>query len=291
MAVGGAIDPLFPPQRRGFPAPSDLAERRAGLVAAIKAGFFATEPPPVDLLIGGVRVLRFTPPGLLRGTLIHIHGGAFRIGRPETVARFASALAVRCRIAVLCPAYRLAPEHPFPAGLRDAWTVLREVADGSDLPLLLSGDSAGGAIAAGLTRLAGDAGLPVCGLALLSPWLDLTVGNASFARNAASDPLFSRHAAAEAADLYLQGIAPHNPLASPGFGSVESFPPTLLSVGSGEVLLDDATQFAERLRSAGMPVTVETIDGMEHVAVARDLSLPGARQTFEALARFIDAQL
>ena len=75
--------------------------------------------------IGGVRCLRFSPSGNPRGTLLHMHGGAFRIGCPEQIAPFAAALAEACAVTVICPAYRLAPEHPFPAGLNDGYAVLR----------------------------------------------------------------------------------------------------------------------------------------------------------------------
>lgn len=280
--------PQLPPERPGFPAPPGLAARRAGLVAAVEAGMFAIDAAPAEIAPGGIRTLRFAPSGASRGTVLHIHGGAFRIGSPETVARFAAALAARCQVTVICPAYRLAPEHPFPAGLSDAWTALRAVASSEQPPLLISGDSAGGAIAAGLAGLSTQSGLEVAGLALLSPWLDLTVANASHADNAATDPLFSAAAAREAAELYLQGLSPRDPLASPQFGQVEKFPPVFVSVGSGEVLLDDALQFADKVRRAGIPVKLETVDGMEHVAITRDVSLPGARQTFDALAGFID---
>ena len=291
MPPDARTEPRLPPERAGFPAPVDLAERRAGLTAAVEAGMFAADPCPEEISLGGIRALRFTPTEASRGTLVHIHGGAFRIGSPETVARFAAAIARRCRVTVVCPAYRLAPEHPFPAGLRDGWTALREVARSIDGPLLLSGDSAGGAIATGLTSLAVRAGIPVHGLALLSPWLDLTVTHSSFTGNSATDPLFSAVAASEAAELYLQGIARNDPLASPLFGPLEHFPPLFVNVGCGEVLFGDAAEFAAKARGAGIPVTFEAFDGMEHVAVTRDLSRPGAKQTFDALAQFIDSLL
>lgn len=279
------------PERLGFAAPPELAARRAGLTAAVEAGLFSTDPPPQSLTIAGIRSLCFVPADKSRGTLLHIHGGAFRIGSPETVAPFAAALAARCAVSVICPAYRLAPEHPFPAGLNDAWAVLRALPRQGDQPTLLSGDSAGGAIAAGLAALAAGAGVPIAGLALLSPWLDLTVGNASYEQNAARDPLFSATAAHEAAGLYLQGIDPHDPLASPMFGAVEGLPPTYLAVGAGEVLRDDSLSFCDKLRAAGIPVTLDTVEGMDHVAVTRDLTLPGAAQTFAALAAFVEERL
>ena len=131
----------LPSERSGHAPSEDLAQRRAGLAAAIAQGVWRTDPPPQEVVIGAVRTLRFDPPGPSRGLLVHMHGGAFRIGAPETVAPFASALARRCRVSVICPAYRLAPEHPFPAALVDGMAVIDALRDRTEIPLIVSGDS------------------------------------------------------------------------------------------------------------------------------------------------------
>ena len=278
----------LPPDRPGHAAPDDLIERRAGLAAAVAAGVWRSDPAPEVVEIGGVRCLRFSPPTQSRGTVLHIHGGAFRLGCPEMIAPFAAALAVKCRVSVVCPAYRLAPEHPFPAGLRDAQRVMMALDTGG---LIVSGDSAGGGIAAGLAALVARDAHPLGGLVLLSPWLDLTVSAASFDTNAAHDPLFSGEAAREAAMLYLQGRSPHDGQASPLLGPIDRFPPTLINVGAGEVLIDDARAFFERLSTAGVVARLDVVEGMTHVAVTRDLALPGAAEAFNLLAAFIDERL
>ncbi len=277
----------LPAERSGYPAPTDLSERRAAMEAAIAAGVWHTDPPPQQLTIGGVRALRFMPQGPVLGTVLHCHGGAFRIGSPETIAPFAAALATRCAVQVICPAYRLAPEHPFPAGLRDCWSVLDSLEDKSD-PVLLSGDSAGGAIATGLAMLAAERSISIAGLALLSPWLDLAADSHSYRTNADSDPLFSQAAAREAAAQYLQGLDPSHPLASPLHGNLGNLPRTHISVGQGEVLRDDAERLHEKLQKLRVNSDLLCIENMEHVAVTRDLSLPGAAEAFEVLAGFID---
>ena len=91
-----------------------------------------------------------------------------------------------------------------------------------------------------------------------------------------------------AAELYLQGFDPEHPLASPLFAPIKSYPPTLVSVGTGEVLLDDSLRFREKLTAAGVASELRAIDGMEHVAVVRSLTMPGAAETFEAVAAFVD---
>lgn len=280
---------MLPPERPGRPAPPDTAAVREAIAGALRSGVWTTDPLAEERTIGGVRCLVFnTDPDAARGTVLHFHGGAFRIGVPEQMGPFASTLSRRCGVRVVCPAYRLAPEHPFPAGLNDAHAVLAALAAEAGPPILLSGDSAGGGLAASLALLAHDGALPVIGLILLSPWLDLRLGASSYASNATTDPLFSAQAAVTAAELYLQGHDPSAPLASPLLGEPRAFPPTLVNVGSGEVLLDDARGLADRLTAVGTTVLLDVVPDMEHVAVTRSLSLTGAAHCLERVVAFVE---
>jgi monoterpene epsilon-lactone hydrolase len=281
----------LPAERTGGQPPPELVERRRMMVAAVEAGTWRTVGRSSTEIIGGVRVLRFLPPDAKRGSVLHLHGGAFRLGCPEMIGPFAAALAARCDVEVICPAYRLAPEHPFPAGLADAYTVLCALRLADSGSLILSGDSAGGGLAASLAAHCATEAVSLSGLVLLSPWLDLTVTSSTYQSNAATDPLFSRAAAREAADLYLQGLSAHHPLASPLFGSVDGFPPTFISIGEGEVLAEDGRRFYEVLRAAGVFARLCVVAGMEHVAVTRGLALPGAAETFEGVAEFVDRRI
>lgn len=283
--------PQLPPQRAGRDAPAELAQRRQGMAGAIAAGMWRTDPPPEALDLDGVRALRFGAPGRPRGSVLHLHGGGFRQGCPEMTGPFAAALAQRCAVDVFCLGYRLAPEHPFPAGLADARAALGALQASVAGPIVLSGDSAGGGLAAGLAVLAAADDRPAAGLVLLSPWLDLTVTSRFYEINAGSDPLFSRLSASEAAGLYLQGASSEHPLASPLFAPLAGLPPTFVSVGEGEVLVEDSRRFASALREAGVAATLSVIPGMEHTAVVRDRALTGAAETFAALAEFVDGVL
>ena len=276
----------LPAERTGHRALPDLAQRRAAMETARCAGAWTVSAPPEEIVLGGRRALRFKPQGAARARMLHMHGGAFRLGCPEIEGPFVRALADRCGVEIIVPAYRLAPEHPFPAGLNDALTVLR--ACPRDVPLILSGDSAGGGLAASVTLLALAEGVKLAGLVMLSPWLDLTVSAASYQANALNDPLFSQESAASGAVLYLQGQDPETPLASPLFADLTGFPPSLISVGTGEVLADDAAAMHQRLCAAGVASQLCMIDGMDHVAVVRGMALPGSAQTFAVVAAFVD---
>ena len=279
----------LPPLREGRAAPVDLAQRRGQMQAAVDAGAWKTKQAPLETTLGGLRTLRFRPDGAPRGYVLQLHGGGFRIGRPEFESLFAEALVERCGVEVVVPQYRLAPEGPFPAGLADALTALTALHEEiGDAPLIVGGDSAGGGLAAALGVLTAAQGGPrIDGLVLLSPWLDLRVSATSYTTNAASDPMFSKESADVAAELYLQGFDPAHPLASPLLAPIAVFPPTLISVGTGEVLYDDSRLFHDKLSTVGTAVRLSAIPGMEHVAVVRGMDQTGSAETFAEVVDFI----
>ncbi len=283
----------LPPERPGRPADPDLAERRGQVQAAVDAGAWKTATPPLETTLAGRRCLRFKPDGGPRGYLLQLHGGGFRIGRPEFESLFAEALVKRCGIEVIVPQYRLAPEAPFPGGLIDAHETLKALrAEVGEAPLILGGDSAGGGLAASLGVLcAADGGPRIDALVLLSPWLDLRVTARSYETNATTDPMFSKESADIAAELYLQGFDPTHPLASPLLAEIACYPPTLISVGTGETLADDSLLFHDKLLAAGADSRLSAIDGMDHVAVVRGLEMPGSAETFEAVVALVERAL
>ena len=281
----------LPPERIGRAAAAEILAARAGMANLSAERCWRGALLPTEESLGGVRVLRFRPKRRAAATVLHFHGGGYRLGCPEYVAPFAAALSERCQVEVICPAYRLAPEHPYPAGLIDARAVLRALMPAVSAPCILSGDSAGGGLAAGLALLALGESLPLAGLVLLSAWLDLSVSAPSYVANAATDPLFSLDSARLAAELYLQGAWARDPLASPLYAPLAGFPPTFISVGQGEVLADDSRRFHEALLAAGAPSELHALAQMTHIAVVRDRSAPGAAETFALLGAFIDARI
>ncbi|MEO6093787.1 MAG: alpha/beta hydrolase [Novosphingobium sp.] len=281
----------LPDERPGIGAPPRLAALRQAVAQAVGAGTWRTDPPAREMKLGGTRALAFAPHGTAKATLVHFHGGGYGLGAPEMAGPYAAALAERCGVEVICPQYRLAPDYPLPAGLNDGLKVVEALRDAGCGQLILSGDSAGGGLAASLTALCVADGIKVAGLVLLSAWLDLTVSSDCYDANAASDPLFSRASAQDSSGLYLQGWPADDPLASPLFANLAGFPPTLVSAGAGEVLFEDSRRFHAALEAAGVPAELSVIPDMEHTAVIRDKSLVGAAETFDIVARFIDRLL
>jgi monoterpene epsilon-lactone hydrolase len=285
----------IPAERAGREAPTDLAERRAMMAKAAEAGMLpGPERPATEEVIDGVRTLTVMPQnGSPSGWLLMLHGGGYRLGRPENDTAFAERLADRCGIAVVLPAYRLAPENPFPAGFNDAWKALVALrARIGDAPLLVGGDSAGGGLAAALGVYAASQGAPrIDGALLYSPWVDMTITAASFKDNAETDLLFPEASAQTASDTYMQGFDLEHPIASPLFADLSRFPTAFINVGDIETLRDDSVSLHEKLLAAGVRSELLVVAGMEHVAPVRGADLVGSVESFEATVAFVDSLL
>ena len=202
------------------------------------------------------------------GTLLYLHGGAWCLHLPRIYARFAAILSQLTGMRVLLPEYRLAPEHPFPAGVDDCFTVYRWMIDQGyhRRPLALAGDSAGGSLSLVTLMRARDALLPLpdCA-ALLSPSTDLTLSGPSARYNADLDPMFSPAAQDLLPDVYCPGQDRGNPLLSPLFGNWNGLPPLLFHAGSTEMLLDDSVRAHDRALQAGVEAEIEVYVGLPHV--------------------------
>jgi acetyl esterase/lipase len=223
----------------------------------------------LDLSLAGLRCLEASAgPVAQRRLLLWFHGGAFVQGSPATHRHLAAAISARSGARVILPDYRLAPENPFPAAIEDAravWRALREAGYGP-AEIALGGDSAGGGIAFALLHLIAAAGpeRPACILAF-SPWVDLTLTAASLTRNARADPLLPVSRMEEVRTLWLAGADPRDPRASPLFGRFPDPPPALIQASRIEILEDDATAMAARLRDAGGAVRLEFWKETPHV--------------------------
>ncbi|MCG8567417.1 MAG: alpha/beta hydrolase [Desulfobacterales bacterium] len=222
--------------------------------------------------------------------LIHIHGGGFIAGSSQSYRDMGSRLARETRCPTLVFDYGLAPEAPCPAGLDDCIAVYEQLNQTLGHPLLLSGDSAGGNLALGVVVHAVENQLPLPrALALISPWLDLTGTQNSMETLEAKDPMLRPRDLAHTARLYAGDLDLDHPRVSPLFHDLGGFPPTLIQVGSREVLLDDARELARKLTHRGSPVELEIWEGMFHVWPYFARYLEEGRKALTDLARFMDS--
>lgn len=188
------------------------------------------------------------------GRILYLHGGGYTCGGLEYAKGFGSVLASITGAEVLCPAYRLAPEHPFPAGLEDGLTAYKSLLE-QEGPVVLCGESAGGGLIYALCLLAKTEGLPLpAGLIGISPWTDLTASGSSYETNRDRDPSITLEQLDFFASCYT--TCRDNPLASPLFGDFTGFPPSLLFVGGDEILLDDSRLLHEKLLASGCSSTL-----------------------------------
>jgi len=203
--------------------------------------------------------------------ILHLPGGAFmtRFVRAERLllARMCKAANARGRLVF----YRLAPEHPYPAGLDDSFEAYRQLLDHGVSPehIILSGMSAGGCLALALLLKIRDLNLPMpAGAVLMSPAADLTDASESGSRvsNAAADAVLNMERGDDIRQLYLGGAVElvSHPYVSPVLGDFHGLPPLFFQVGSTEILLDDSQRCAEQARSAGVRAEVEVWDRMPH---------------------------
>lgn len=277
----------LPAAPAGTAAPADLRARRDALHALEALQIMDENAEVSEERIAGIPCVVVAAPGA-QATMIYAHGGGFRLGEPKSWAGLASRLAVAAGIRMVLPDYRLAPEHPFPSALQDLVAVYRALSDAVDTPLLLGGDSAGGGLACSLALMARDAGKPASAVALLSPWLDLTVGAASYAECADSDASFSTAAALEAAQAYLAGRAADTPLASPLLHPLlAGFPPLWVAVSGCEVLRDDTLDFAYRIACTGGRVDLCVYPDLPHVWPILQPHAPETARTVRAMAQFL----
>jgi len=226
--------------------------------------------------------------------ILYLHGGAYLSGSQRTHRHLAAWLAGAAGTRALVPDYRLAPEHRFPAAVEDAVAAYRHLlgAGYAARHIALAGDSAGGGLIFALLQRIAALGLPppACVVAF-SPWTDLTLSGASMRRNARREVMLPVRRAREVVDYYMGDGQATDPLASPALGSYRDPPPALILASSAEVLCDDATAMADRLRAAGGDVSLELWKDMPHAWPYFVGYLPAAEQTIGRVGKFIAKHL
>lgn len=274
----------------------DIASMREAMNAMLGAA-----PPPEDLSFepvdaGGVPAEWSSIVGRADSgrVVIYFHGGAYALGSVGTHRNLVAHIARRTGAHVLNVDYRLAPEHPFPAAVDDALAAYRFVL-ASGVPagkIALAGDSAGGGLTAACLVALRDAGDPIPGAAVcISPWLDLSLSFPSWESKADVDPMLARDQIQLCANAYMDGADPKTPTVSPVFAELGGLPPLLVQVGTAEVLLDEAVEFAKRAEEAKVDTTLEVAQDMIHVWHAFADLLPEGRDALDTLAAFLDAKL
>ena len=218
--------------------------------------------------------------------ILHLHGGSYFCGTPETNASMIVPVARRTGLPVVSVDYRLAPEHPFPAAIDDCCAVATSLVESHDV-VAMYGESAGGglALATAVALRDAHAALPQR-LGLLSPWCDLTSSGDTIRTLLGVDPDFPHPDEPDAAARMYAGAEVVDPRASPLFADLADLPPTLIQVGGREILLSDSIRTAQSMRRAGTEVTLDVWDGLWHVWQLWH-HVPEAVLAFDELAEFL----
>jgi len=222
--------------------------------------------------------------------LLYWHGGGYVVGSCKSHRPFVSHLALEAGVRALLPEYRLAPEHPFPAAIKDAVGVYRSLLEQGYEPanITIAGDSAGGGISVAMLLSLRDAGVPLPGaVVLLSPLLDLSLQGDSMRTRLDRDPWLKPDILRHVARCYCDDAELTDPLVSPVFADASGMPPTLIQVGDDEILLSDSERFAEYMRATGGDVAIEVWPGMWHVWQMFIGLMPESRRAVERLGSFI----
>lgn len=218
--------------------------------------------------IAGIHAEEIKPQSKSTQMIFHIHGGAFFVGSIKTHRAFLSEVAERTQMQVLHLNYPLSPEARYPDALDAIYDVYSTLLDQGVLAkdIIVSGDSCGAnlALALCLRLKQEDLEMP-SGLMLLSPFLDLTLTSESLRYNEKLDALLSVEALETGISFYLpKNIDKSDSFVSPIFGDFAGLPPTLVQVGSKEILLDDAKRFEDKAKEAGVDVRYKLYTGMWH---------------------------
>lgn len=226
-----------------------------------------------------------------RHVVLYCHGGGYTCGQLGYARVLAGKLALAAGCDVLSFEYALAPEHPYPAAVTDAlhvWDYLMHMGIGAR-DVIVAGDSAGGNLALELTlAIKAQGRRQPRALVLMSPWTDMSMSGASYADCAALDPMLTQDYIDSCRTAYRgEGEAPawDDPVLSPLFADLRGLPPTLIQVGTNEILRSDAEELAERMRRQEVYAQLEVYPECWHVF--QQMPVPPAAQALDSVGRFI----
>lgn len=223
---------------------------------------------------GDIPVRLFRPEGQARGLYLHIHGGGWILGDAQMGDPHNEHLAKSLGLAVLSVDYRLAPEHPYPAGPDDceaaaAWLLDKGASEFGAEQLFIGGESAGGhltLVTALRVRDRLNAGDRLAGLNLVFGWYDVN-GTPSQFGNGGNKDMLTPEGLRFMVDSFTPGLSEEqrrNPDISPMFADLSGLPPSLISVGGYDHLRDDSLFLAPLLSAAGVDVELQVYPDSPH---------------------------
>ena len=249
-----------------------------------------------DRMLGGVKARVFTPePAADPTILMYFHGGGYVKGGLDEADAFCRRLAQSTGRLVASVEYRLAPEHPFPAALDDAYDATRWAFEhaaqlgATRESFAVSGESAGGNLAAVVCLLARSRQeVTISQQVLLQPVIDFTLSSPSIALPGTECLVPREDLAWYYRTYYGAGRDPRDPRVSPLCAEdVSGLPRALIIAAEYDTLRDEAAAYAEKLRAAGVEVTYSCYGGMIHGFMGMGGLVQEAQQAIDEIARFL----
>jgi monoterpene epsilon-lactone hydrolase len=282
-------------RQSAFPDDADVNEQRRALRELLSA-----QPLPADVTVtaadlGGVPAAEITVDGIEpRHVVLYFHGGVYVMGDAFLAADLASQVGRRTDAKVISVDYRLAPEHPYPAAVDDAFAAYEALLHNGIAPsdIAFVGESAGGGLAVATLINARDHGLPVPAAAfVMSPYADLTLAGTTMETKREVDPLMSREALQARVTDYTSGQDAALGLISPVFADLSGLPPLIIQAGTHEVLLDDAVRLARQAAAADVEVTLDITPRVPHVFQAYHPMLDEGAAALDRAGQFLSGHL
>ena len=248
---------------------------------------------------GGEVLLRcLVPSAAPRAVIVYYHGGGWVIGSVNSFDATGRKLAKTSDCAVVLVDYRLAPEHPFPAAVDDAYAALLwaetnlEAIAGRRVPLIVAGDSAGGNLAAVTAQRARDRDGPAIALQILIYPATSCRTDTQSCMAPENQLVLNRKALLWFLDLYLPDPASRIlPDAAPLLAEdLSRLPPAVVLTAEYDIIRDEGEAYAARLIESGVPVIFRRYEGQIHGFLTRFM-LPGSALAFDDIKRAIDNHL
>jgi epsilon-lactone hydrolase len=221
--------------------------------------------------------------------ILYFHGGGFCFHSPNTHNAFLARLSNATKSRGLMVNYSLAPESPYPVAADECYAVYNALLLQGYLPhqIIIAGDSAGGNLALTTAIRLRDAKQPMpAALVLMSPVTDMAVTGESAFTKSKDDPFFDLSSLLLMRNNYIGLQNPCEPDVSPFYADLHGLPPTFITAGTEEVLMDDAIRTANKMSEAGGDVTINIVKGVPHV-YPLFYQLTEAREAIKLMSEFI----
>lgn len=220
--------------------------------------------------------------------ILFFHGGGYNAGSNVSHRDLMGRISKASQFPVIGIDYRLAPEHPYPAALEDAYNAYQYLLQNHQpSEIILAGASAGGGLILSLLLQLKEQRLPMpAGAVCICPWVDLAMTCRSIQTNDGKD-IISKSRLESSVILYCGSQDTKDPFISPLYGDLSGLPPLMIQIGERELLLDEAKSLAKKAKEKGVKVDFEVWPEMCHTWHLFAREIPEGRQAIDKIGSWM----